>query len=65
MTTAVRQLLASFDALTDKEKHEAATEVLRRTLDLIPPELSEADLVEAADLLFCDLDANEAADAQS
>ena len=32
MTTAVQQLLDSFEALSDAEKQEAAAELLRRTL---------------------------------
>ena len=32
MTTAVQQLLNSFEALSDAEKQEAAAELLRRTL---------------------------------
>ena len=64
MTAAVQQLLRAFDALTDAEKHQAAAEVLRRAAQLVPPELPEEALVEAADELFRELDAREAADAR-
>jgi hypothetical protein len=62
MTTAVRTLLESFDALTDAERQEAAREILRR---MTPAEgdLTDEALVEAADALFCMLDAEEAANA--
>jgi hypothetical protein len=58
MTTAVRVLLESFDALSEAEPQEAAVEILRR---MIPEgELPEQALVEAADELFRMLDAEEA-----
>jgi hypothetical protein len=64
MTTAVQQLLNSFDALTDAEKQEAAVEVLRRLQQSVPADLPEEALVAAAEELFLDLDARESADAQ-
>ncbi len=60
MSTSVQQLLSSFDALSDADKHEAAVEVLRRVQEDTPDELSEQAMVEAADELFRDLDAREA-----
>jgi hypothetical protein len=36
MTTAVQELLKSFDSLSEAEKREAAAELLRRTLQLPP-----------------------------
>lgn len=65
MTTAVRQLLKSFDALSDGEKQEAAAELLRRVLREVPVEIPDESLVVAADDLFRELDAREAADGQS
>jgi len=63
MTTAVRVLLESLDALSEAERQEALVEILRR---LAPEgELPEQALVEMADELFCMLDAEEAADAHS
>lgn len=64
VTTAVEQLLNSFEALSEAEQREAAVEVLRRTLRQVPPDLPEEALVEAADELFRELDAREAADAR-
>ncbi len=65
MTTAVQQLLDSFEALSEAEQQQAASEILRRVLDSTPPDLSEEALVEAAETLFLEVDAREAADAQS
>ena len=63
MTTAVRTLLETFDALTETERQEAAVEILRRVTP--QGELPEGALVEAADELFRLLDAEEAADGRS
>jgi hypothetical protein len=64
VTTAVRQLLASFDALSDTEKREAAVELLRRVQRDAIGAIPDEGLVEMADELFRELDAREAADAQ-
>jgi len=64
MSSGVEQLLNWFDALSDAEKHEAATEVLRRMLRSAPPELPDESLVAVAEELFLDLDAGEAGDDQ-
>lgn len=61
VTVAVTHLLASFDALSDAEKHEAVAEILRRAA---PRELPDDAFVELADELFRELDAREAADAK-
>ena len=63
MTTAVRQLLESFKALSEAEKHEAAVELLRQVQHEADGPLPDQALVEAADELFCELDARERADA--
>jgi hypothetical protein len=60
MTATVRQLLDSFDALSDADKHQAAVEILRRYAPAAEGDLPEAALVEAADELFRALDAEEA-----
>jgi hypothetical protein len=64
MTTAVKQLLQSYEALSDSEKQEAAAALLRRVLHDIPADLSEESLVAAADELFRELDDREATDGQ-
>jgi hypothetical protein len=63
MTIAVRTLLETFDTLSESERREAALEILRR-VTVSEDELPEDALIEAADALFCALDAEEAADAR-
>lgn len=63
MTIAVRALLDAFDGLSESERQEAAAEILRR-VTASEGDLPEAALIEAADDLFCALDAEEAADAR-
>jgi hypothetical protein len=65
MTNAVKEVLQAFEALSDGEKQEAAAEVLRRALELESGPLPDEALLEAADELFRELDAREAADAES
>ena len=60
MTATVRQLLDSFDALPDADKHQAVVEILRRLGGAAEGDLPEGALVEAADELFRALDAEEA-----
>jgi hypothetical protein len=64
MTTAVRELLDSFDALSDTEKHEAYAYLLQRMLQASSGDVPEAALIAAAEELFLDLDAAEARDPQ-
>jgi hypothetical protein len=63
MTAPVRQILDSFDALPDADKHEAAVEILRRVVG--QQDLPEDALVGLADELFCALDDEEAGHAPS
>lgn len=65
MTTAVKELLNTFDALTDTEKHEAATQLLRRVLVGESGDVTEDVLVFASEELFLELDAWEATGGQS
>ena len=65
MTTAVRQLLSSFEALPAPEQREATLEILRRAGVLAEGDIPEDILAEAADELFCQMDAEEATDAAS
>lgn len=64
MTTAVQQLLQSFDALSDFEKQQATVEVLRRALATAPATVGDEALVELAEAAFLALDAREAASGQ-
>ncbi|HZY89867.1 MAG TPA: hypothetical protein VFE78_33910, partial [Gemmataceae bacterium] len=59
-TATVQQLLDSFDALSDADKHQAAVEILRRVAGAGRGDLPEDALVGAADELFRALDAEEA-----
>jgi hypothetical protein len=62
MTTAVQELLESFESLSEAERQEAAVEILRPAVP--EGDLSEQALVDAADALFCALDAEEATNAK-
>ncbi|MGP0064211.1 MAG: hypothetical protein ACLQGP_11505 [Isosphaeraceae bacterium] len=62
MTIAVQALLETFDRLSDADRQEAAVEILRR-VSPSEGELPEDALLEAADVLFCTLDMEEAANA--
>jgi hypothetical protein len=55
-------LLETIDGLSDFERRGAAVEIIRR-MTVADGELPEGVLVEAADALFCMLDAEEAAKA--
>lgn len=62
MTTAVRELLLSFRALSDAEKREAASLLLREVVQAETGEIGDEALVAAAEELFLELDAREAGD---
>jgi hypothetical protein len=57
MTTKVRHLLESFDALPASEQHQAIVEILRRAPAV--GDIPETTLVEAADGLFDVMDKGE------
>jgi hypothetical protein len=65
MNTSVRQLLDSFDRLPEPGRLMAAAEILRRTVSFDLPPLDDDDLTLAAEALFPELDAREAADGQA
>lgn len=60
MSAAVQQLLDSFDALAEADKHQVAIEILRRFAGAGTGDLPEEALIGAADELFRALDAEEA-----
>jgi hypothetical protein len=62
MTAAAKTILESFDDLSEREKREVASAILRRTLRFDLPPLTDDDLVAQADELFRELDAREASD---
>ena len=66
MTPTVKELLISFEQLTEPEKHDLAIEVLRRTDIFGQSELSDEELSLAAEDLFLSLDREESdAEAQT
>ena len=56
MTKSVEQLVKSFELLPDEEKQQAALEIIRRSLSLDLPELSDDSFVLAAEQTFLQLD---------
>ncbi len=60
MTTQVREILQSFDMLPEVDKRELSTEIIKRSLTLDEPPLTDEQLVDAAEELFLELDQNEA-----
>lgn len=65
MTSAVRDLLRSFQALSDAEKHEAANLLLKQLVQGEAGDVGEEAIVAVAEELFLDLDEREAGDDQS
>lgn len=59
MSTAVEEMLDSFDHLSEPEKREVASEIIRRTRNLDFPPLTDAELVLNAEALFLELDQRE------
>jgi hypothetical protein len=59
MTKSVEELLNSFEKLPEAEKRELASEIMKRSLTLDLPELSDESLVVASDLIFLKLDKEE------
>jgi len=59
MGTTVRDLLVSFESLSEAEKKEVASEILRRSakFDILP--LSDEEFVLNAEGLFLELDRRE------
>lgn len=60
MTALVQELLDTFDRLTDSERLDLVREILKRTVYLDFPPLSDEDLVLNAEELFLELDEQEA-----
>ncbi len=65
MTSAVRDLLRSFQSLSDAEKHEAASLLLRQVVEGEAGDVGDDALVTIAEELFLDLDAREAGNGES
>jgi hypothetical protein len=65
MSAAVQALIASFDALSEAERHEAIVVILRRSLDEGAAAPSDDELVRAAEERFLGLEAREATEDDS
>ncbi|MEG3906040.1 hypothetical protein QUB19_28855 [Microcoleus sp. B4-C5] len=59
MTILVEELLNTFERLTDSERLDLVLEILKRTVYLDFPPLSDDDLVLNAEGLFLELDEEE------
>ena len=59
MSATVEELLDSFDHLPEAEKRKLASEIIRRTLELDLPSLTDDELVLNAEALFLELDQRE------
>ncbi len=59
MTKSVEQLVKSFELLPDEEKQQAALEIIRRSLSLNLPVLSDDSFVLVAEQTFLQLDKEE------
>lgn len=60
VVTSVRQILDTFDSLTESEQQQIALEILKRVSNLNLPPLSDEDLILNAEALFLELDRQEA-----
>jgi hypothetical protein len=60
VTLSAQQIIDSFEQLPELEKQKVAYEILRRSVQLEVPSLSDEELVNAAEDLFLTLDAREA-----
>ena len=65
MGTPAENLISTFDKLPDDEKREVAAVILRRTLEIEFPPLSDDQLVLSAEDTFLELDRREAEDARA
>ena len=61
MSTTVEEILDSFDHLSETEKRELASEIIRRTVEFDLLSLTDEELVLNADALFLELDQRELA----
>lgn len=59
MTNAAKQLIDSFEALPEDEKHEVLAQLLRRLISTPYSSPTDEDLVHAADLVFQEYDRRE------
>lgn len=63
METPAENLMARFEQLPDTEKREVASAILRRTLKMSFPPVTDKELVLSTEETFLELDRREAEDA--
>jgi hypothetical protein len=63
MTAEVENILRSFESLPEADKRELVSEIIRRSLKLHAPPLSEEQFVSIAEDVFLELDRIEGDDA--
>jgi hypothetical protein len=61
MSTTVEEILDSFDHLSEAEKRELASEIIRRTVEFDLPTLTDEEFIMNAEVLFLELDKRESA----
>jgi hypothetical protein len=62
MSTSVENILDSIERLSDLEKRELLSEIMRRTISLDIPPLTDEELVLIAEESFLELDKRESRD---
>jgi hypothetical protein len=62
MSTAIENILDSIERLSDLEKRELLSEIMRRTVSLDVPPLTDEELVLIAEESFLELDKRESLD---
>ena len=59
MNKSIEALLESFERLPEEAKREAASEIIRRSVNLSLPLLEDEAFVEAAENVFIEIDKHE------
>jgi hypothetical protein len=59
MSTTVKRILDSIELLSETEKQELVSEIIRRTTHLDLPPLTDDELILNAEALFLELDQRE------
>ena len=65
MMQTAKEIMTTFEQLPANEQREVAALILRRTLEIETPSLSDEELILSAEDIFLELDQREAEDARS